>query len=241
MYDLSRFTLSDMTRCGIELRKLGAGASSMEEVAGRTVRSLYQELRAPGLGAPACALVRMFVSMPYSELEPDQQEFVRALLGGPPESPTMKCLTLLATVGEEAAWNSRRTSAGHKALPLPSEESIARSPMIAQLIRQLGVEIGALLVPGASLVLDAEQHTFNVFHVPMAKGSPYIPAQRDFVVPYGICSVLGFGGLLPPGELFATILFSRTPIPREVADLFKTLALNVKVAILPFAGARVFA
>ena len=45
---------------------------------------------------------------------------------------------------------------------------------------------------------------------------------------------------MPSGELFATILFSRTPIPREVADLFKTLALNVKVALLPFVGTRIF-
>jgi hypothetical protein len=89
-------------------------------------------------------------------------------------------------------------------------------------------------------MVDATEHTFNVFHVPNAVGSPYIPAQKEFVIPYGVQSVLGFGGLLAPGELFATILFSRTPIPRDVADLFKSLALNVKVAMLPFAGARVF-
>jgi hypothetical protein len=112
--------------------------------------------------------------------------------------------------------------------------------MIAQLIRQLGVEISALLSE-TGLVIDATQHTFNVFYVGEAVGSPVIPAQQEFVIPYGVHSVLGFGGVMPSGELFATILFSKTTIPRDVADLFKTLALNVKVALLPFVGNRVFA
>ena len=241
MYDLENFTLSDMTRCGIALRNLGAGASSMEEVGERVVRLFHEELRLPGQDARACALVRMFVTMPYDALDCDQQEFARGLLGREPEVRGMKCLTLLATAGDVDSWNSRQASVAHKALPLPSEESVARSPMIAQLMRQLGVEIGTFLTPDPGVVVDAAQSTFNVFHIPEAEGSPYIPAQADFVIPHGIRTVLGFGGLLPPGELFATILFTRASVPRESADLFKTLALNVKVAILPFAGSKVFA
>jgi hypothetical protein len=90
------------------------------------------------------------------------------------------------------------------------------------------------------MLLDSAQHTFNVFHVADAAGSPHIPAQQEFVIPHGVRSVLGFGGLLPPGELFATILFTKARVPREVAERFRTLALNVKVALLPFAGVRIF-
>jgi hypothetical protein len=240
MYDLSHFSLSDMTRCGSELRKLGAGASSMEEVAGRTVRLLHERLRTPGLDAPACALVRLFVTLPFAELTPDLRDFAQRLLGGAPAVPTVRCLTLLATRGAEEAWNSRGRSVGHQVLPLASEEGIARSPMIARLVHQLGVPTSALLSADPGVVVDVDQHSFNVFYVPEAPGSPYIPAQREFVEPYAIRSVLGFGGLFPSGELFATILFSRTPIPREVAELFRTLALNVKLAMLPFVGGRVF-
>lgn len=241
MYDLQHFTLSDMTRCGIELRRLGAGASSMEEVAGRVVRWLHEHLSLPDDGGRACALVRMFVTMPYASLEAEQQDFARALLGGAPGNPAMKCLTLLASAGELEPWNSRHASAGHKALPLMSGQGIERSPMIAQLIRQLGVELETLLSPDFDVMVDAAQRSFNVFHIHEAEGSPYIPAQAEFVVPHRIRSVIGFGGVLPPGEMFATILFARTPIPREIADLFKTVALNVKVALLPFAGSRTFA
>ena len=45
--------------------------------------------------------------------------------------------------------------------------------------------------------------------MPEAAGSPYIPAQEDFVQPVGIRSVLGFGGMLPGGDIFVVILFSR--------------------------------
>ena len=238
MYDLARFGLSEMTRMGSDIRRLAHGASSMEEVSGRLCRLLYDHLR-DGPDARACALVRTFVTAPYARLDDEQRGFARGLLGEDP-APAMKCLTLLATAGEESAWNERRRSAGHLALPLPSPESVSRSPMIAQLIRQLGVEIDPLLAADPTLLMDAEQHSFNVFHVSEARGSEYIPAQQQFVIPYGVRSVVGFGGVLPPGELFATIVFTRVAVSRETADLFRTLALNVKVAMLPFAGARVF-
>jgi hypothetical protein len=241
MYDLTAFTLRDMTACGAALRRLGDGAGSMEEVGGRIARFLYGSLRAGTDPAPACALVRFFVTLAYADLEPELRQFACGVLGRDPERSSMKCLTLLGTAGDLPAWNSRATSVGHKALPLPSEESIARSPMIAQLIIQFGLPIGSLLAPAADVILDSEQHTYNVFHVPDAVGSAFIPAQEEFVLPYGIRSVLGFGGLLPSANLFATILFSKHPITRETADMFRALALNVKVAILPFAGGQVFA
>jgi two-component system NtrC family sensor kinase len=228
-----------MTRCGIDLRRMGTDASSMEDVAQRSVRYLHTRLADPELATPACALVRTFITLPYSRLQPDQQRFADSVLDSTP-APTMKCLTLLATTGDEAPWNSRYSSAAHKALPLPSAAGIARSPMIAQLIRQLGVEVDTLLAPSGELLIDDAQAGFNVFYVADAVGSPYIPAQREFVVPHRIRSVLGFGGLLPTGDLFATILFAKHHIPRTVADLFRTLALNMKVALLPFADGRVF-
>lgn len=240
MYNLTDFTLSDMTRCGIDLRKIGVGAESMEDVAGRAVRWMYHQFGGRD-GEPACALVRMFVTMPYAELDEEQRAFADAILGGGTPPAHMKCLTLLATAGDLPAWNARRGSRRHLALPLQSDVSVSRSPMIAQLVRQLGLEIGALLSPDPRLLRDMEQHTFNVFHVPHAAGSPFIPAQQEFVIPHKVQSVVGFGGLLPPGELFAAIIFSKVPIPQQSAEMFKTLALNLKVALVPFAGRRMFA
>ena len=91
------------------------------------------------------------------------------------------------------------------------------------------------------LIGDLSQKTFNTFYVPEAVGSPYIPAQDDFVIPYGIKSVLGFGGVLSSGELFVVIMFSKTSIPSQTAEGFKNLAPSVKVAVEPFVGKKVFA
>jgi hypothetical protein len=89
--------------------------------------------------------------------------------------------------------------------------------------------------------MQLEQKNYNVFYVGEAVGSPYIPAQRDFVIPFGIKSVLGFGGLLPSScDLFAIILFSKHHIPRETANLFKPLALSAKLSLLPFVGETIF-
>src|ERR1700733_6270606 len=134
-----------------------------------------------------------------------------------------------------------RSSRGHAAIPLESVEMVERAPMIASLLRQMGLKIETALNLDSRLILDADQHTFNVFHVEDAQGNPSISAQADFVKPYGIRSALGFGGLLPGGELFTVIMFSRVTIPRETADMFRTIALGVKLALLPFVRGAVFA
>jgi hypothetical protein len=101
------------------------------------------------------------------------------------------------------------------------------------------VDVSRIASPDPKLIVDQDQRSFNVFHVEEARGSPYIPAQERFVVPYGIASVLGFGGALPSADLFSLILFSRAQITRATAELFKPLALAIKLALLPF-ETRVF-
>ncbi len=239
MYDLTTFTLQEMTTCGSVLRKLGTDATSMEEVANRTVRYLYDHFVDPQSGERACVLVRLFKTHPYNKLDGALRQCVQAVVGGVPSDPTMKCLTLLATAGVQPAWNDRRRSAGHQAWPLTGLD-INVYPMFAQLIQQFGVDLDTVIQPDPALLVDLDHKTFNVFHVADAVGSPYIPAQADFVIPFGIRSVLGFGGILPTGNLFTVILFAKVHIPRETAEAFKTLALNVKMALLPFVEATIF-
>ncbi|MCP2731394.1 hypothetical protein [Limnofasciculus baicalensis] len=118
---------------------------------------------------------------------------------------------------------------------------VTQFPMILQLIGQFGLEIGTVLEPNPDLLIEFEQKKLNVFHVSEALGSPYIPGQESFVIPFAIKSVLGFGGLLPSGNLFAIIMFSKVHITQRTAEIFKTLASNVKSVLLPFDGKAVFA
>lgn len=241
MYTLTKFRLQEMTACGAALRKLGIGAQSMEDAANRVVHYLHKQFVDEETGESAFALVRLFKTHTYAELVPSLREAADAMLAGQRPTPDMKCLVLMATTGMETAWNSRQSSNGHQAIPLTSSQMVAQSPMISQLIQQMGLEINTVLSPDSNLMIDLEQQTYNVFHVAEAVGSPYIPAQQEFVIPYGIQSVLGFGGMLPSGNLMAVILFSKVAIARETADLFKTLSLNAKMALLPFDQNLVFA
>lgn len=233
-FDIANFTIREMTVCGKILRAIGNGAASMEEVAGKIVGHFYDSLIDGRTGSQACSLVRFYKTHFCENLDPELQGFAKGLMGDNPVMPRMKCLVLLATSGENPQWKSRKISKGHRAIPLPSEEAVRQAPMISNLIRQMGLDVSVVVRPDPKLLLDIEQKTFNVFYVPEALGSPYIPAQKDFVIPYGIKSVIGFGGLLPAGDMFAVIIFFKVAISPEVAELFKPLSLNVKMAVLPF-------
>ncbi len=236
--DLQHFELSDMIELGGSLRQVGKSWNSMEEAANSVVHFLYHRLADRNTGERNCALVRFFKTHAYRELEPRLQEFARSIAGAE-ISPQTRCLTLLATAGSQPEWNSRSQSSEHKAIPLLSEEMVRQAPMVAQLIQQFGLEISQVLHPDPGLMLDLEQRNYNVFHVPEALGSPFVPAQ-DFVRSNRVRSVLGFGGLFPSGELFAVIMFARVFIPRQTAEMFRTLALSVKLAVLPFVRGQIF-
>jgi hypothetical protein len=112
--------------------------------------------------------------------------------------------------------------------------------MISQLIKEFGLEIDSVLQPSPEVVRDLAGKRHGVFHVEHALGSPYIPAQEEFVARFGIQSVLGFGGLLISGDLFAVILFTTVTVSPATADRFRTLALDVKSGLSRYNDATTF-
>jgi len=241
MYDLTRFTQSEATECGNALRALGSAASSMETAANNIVQHPYNNVINSETNEKACALIRFYKTHPYGQLASGLQEFACGIMGGAPESQDMKCLTMMATAGEHADWNSRSTSSGHRAIPLASADFMGGIPMTAQLVSQFGIEMGSVISPDPNVIGDLARQTFNTFHIADAVDSPCIPAQDDFVKPYGVKSVLGFGGVLSSGELFVVIMFSKVSIPASTASRFRDLSANVKEAVEPFVGGEVFA
>jgi len=237
--DLATFDLHEMLRCGRELREAVRHAATIEEAARVVVRYFYDVCVDPVSGRASCALARFYKTHAYGELPPDLQDFAAGLLAGASVAPTMQCLTLLATAGARPEWNDRRLSRGHRAIPLPSPEIVEQAPMIAQLVRQMGLDIAAVVRPSPDVLRSAEGKTYSVFHVEDAVGSPYIPAQAEFVVPYGVRSVVGFGGL-HRHDFFAVILFATVPIPRGAADRFRNIALDLKAALYTLPETRVF-
>lgn len=236
LYSLSSFSILDMTECAAALRKAGTDASSAEDAAQRIAEYLYRHLADRESGTRNCALVRCFLTRPYAALDPQSRGRVTEMLEEEPPAPDLTCLTLMGTAGERPEWNDRAQSHRYRAIPLAGREFVEQYPMFAQLLKQLGVELTADLPATLDVLVGNRGETFNVFHVAEAPGSPYVPVQEEFVAPFGIQSVLGFGAVLAPREFFVVVLFSKVSVSRETAELFKPLALSAKLALLPFAG-----
>ncbi|HSU14548.1 hypothetical protein [Longimicrobium sp.] len=237
-FSLRRFDLPEMLRCGLDLRRDTKDAATMEEAARSLVRYFHESF-VDETGERECALVRFYKTHPYGGLGPELQSFAAGLMGGRGPWDEMKALVLLASAGQEPEWNDPRQSRGHRAIPLPSARIVEQAPMIAQLVREMGLDLDDVVAPRPELIRGLEGKTYNIFYVADALGNPAIPAQ-DFVRSYGIRSVVGCGGIHMTGDLYAMILFSRVPIPPECADRFRNVALDVKLAISRFRDDAVF-
>jgi hypothetical protein len=66
-------------------------------------------------------------------------------------------------------------------------------------------------------------------------------AQEELAVPYGIRSVIGFGGALPSGEVLAVLLFAKVPVSAGVAAMFRLLSLSLRKVAAPYADQTLFA
>jgi hypothetical protein len=240
-WDLRTFDLREMLACGLALRKAARGGRSMEQTAQRAARFFRDGFRdeAAADGDRQCVLARVYRTMRYDRLDPELRAFADRLMHTATPAPAMRCLCLLASAGDRAEWNDRRESRGHQAIPLPSPEMVEQAPMIAGLARQFGLELSSLVSPSQELA-DLGGKTYGVFHVEEALGSSLIPAQNEFVVPFAVRSVVGFGGGLRSGDIFAVILFTRVPVTRDAADRFRSLALDVKTAFFDFDETSVF-
>lgn len=234
MARVAAMTVDDLVDVAASLRSAAAGASCMEHAAKAMIDRLRQEL-ADEHDQPACALVRFYVTARFGDLDPPVQLIART--GIPAELSSLlsretRCITLLASTGIEPAWNDRRTSSNHQAIPLLSEELVERLPMVAGLFRGLNIDSGSVVRPDPKQIAVRSARHYDVFFVADALSSPLIP-DKQFVERYGVHSALGFGGVLPSGELFAVLLFSTVEVCRASADLLRSLALTVKALAVP--------
>ena len=177
MHDLPTFSLSDLIRLSTSLREF-EHAESMESSADGIVRLLLDRLVDKETGDRACALVRFYKTHRCAGLPPDLREFAEKRLGPTDDPEFVRCLTLLATAGERPEWNDRSASVGHRAIPLVDAETVRKSPMIYQLLSQLGYEFDTVVGSATNdLILDFRPQTYNVFHIENAQGSPSFPPR----------------------------------------------------------------
>ncbi|MDP9101778.1 MAG: SpoIIE family protein phosphatase [Actinomycetota bacterium] len=228
---LGSLGLDGLVECSEGIRLATAGTGSLEQAAQRITDFLHTTF-VDG-DRSACVLTRVFATARTGELSGD---LAAQVIDARAEDP---CLVLLATTGDLPQWRDRRQSAGHQVINLAGNrpgDPLAGLPMVKGLFGKFGVvptELGSS--PSGLAFTD-----FGVFHVETALGSPSLPAQ-DFVREHGVRSVIGFGCALPDGRVIAVLLFSRVTITPEKADLFRTLAVSLQLALVPLSGAPLFA
>jgi hypothetical protein len=244
-FDLEHLTAADASALAKAVSLTVRSAPSRQAAAQRLVELLFRSLLMPGTAESACVLARCFQTSTYAQLPLHYRDAADHLLDDDALRPAalehMRCLTLLATRGVRPVWNDVLTSVAHQAIPLPSAEVVRKAPMIARLFDQLGVSIERAVAPPDSpdFLLDAPSD-FRVFHIADAPGSPFLPAQTSFVLPFGVRSVVGMGGVLPDGEVLAVILFTRLPVSQEVARCFTEVAANLRAALMNFGSGPIF-
>lgn len=236
MYDLASFGLTEATLAGIHLRKIGDRVATLEDASQEVARFFCEEFRSDATGDSAFVLARCYQTVPLGELTPELASYARGVFPGQRLDEHTRCLTLLGTFGDRPEWQRRERSRGHRAIPLADENALANLPMVARLTESLGLRAAEVVRPDPAFLRERDREGFNVFYVENASGSPYIPAQDHFVAAFGVCSVIGFGFVMPPDRIFATILFARRQVSSATADLFKTVALNLKLGMLRFAA-----
>jgi len=222
-------SVREMDKLGQAIVGLGLHADGVEELANQIVETVYEGFRLPD-GSPMTALMRFFLTIPVRSLPADLQNSL--LAENRDLSMETNCLTLLATRGQLPEWNSRHKSKGHQAIPLTSAEFLEKAPMIHRLSTELGVSTNRMIQPAPMHFVKPSEKTYTYFHVPEAAVSPSITAQKTFVQPFGIHSVVAIGGTLSTGSMFSLIGFFKKSISKKEAANFNRLAGSIETAVI---------
>ncbi|GAB4516504.1 MAG: hypothetical protein OHK0046_22010 [Anaerolineae bacterium] len=183
--------------------------TSFEEAAQAIVRGLYNEVCLPD-GDPLFVMLRVFRFGTREDLHPELLPLA--------QEESEHWLTLMASIGTEPDWCDRRLSQAHRILPADAPSS----PMLQAAFQQMGLQFGQY--KRNDTMLEMHKHThgghMRYFYIPEALGSPFVPAQNDFVIPYHIQSVVGFGSMFVNKTAYFCVGFTRQIITEEEAARF---------------------
>jgi hypothetical protein len=209
-----------------------AGSSSVVEAAQRFAAALQERF------ASSAVLVRLYGTVPFGSLPDAERRFASGLAaaqGIDQLDPQTPVLVLLGTRGRRPEWNDRTASRGHLAIPLAGAGFVDRIPMLASLLREIGLDLDWLDSPGEALTRRLLGGFNGVFFVPNARvgrdgqGRQVIPAQ-EFVSAHDVKSVFGMGGAYPWGGFVTAIVFTSEALSRAAAERYAPLVSVFKAA-----------
>jgi len=245
------------------IARCGDQAASMEGAARQAVAAMRGAFLSAE-GESAIVLVRLFQTTRFELLTPQLRSYALARMAPGASGEGTRCLALLATLGDRPTWCDRHASRDHQALPLAGTEVVRRVPLGLTVMDHLvGADAQRAAHPPHTGRSSADawrgdpaahgdfaqgEVTFHgeprpsrvaVHLVSQVAGSPLVPAQW-LVEAHGVASALGLGGILPNGELFSAVIFSRVPIDTVTAHRFGAVAEALCATLAPFAHLPLF-
>lgn len=224
MLDFVNSTADDYSRFARRLWLDTQAFTSHEQTSRYIVENLYHEFSTPE-GDPILALVRIFRWTLVEELPED----LRALVSADEKS----VMALTGTYGFEEAWRDRRTSVNHRAVPVSKIAVPQRIPMFQEVLKQTGVDVQHLYEYG-DIVAVQDRAYHGTFHIQDVPSSPAIPDQQSFVKPYGIKSLVGFGGFMAHpthNTMYLLYMFSRETVSTQAAQEFFVMQQFIGAAL----------
>lgn len=231
MTKLSSVTYQTLEKWEGNVRQTLRLASTLEGAAQRCAEMIYTEFR------ESVVLARFYATIPFGKLPEESRRFAASLASsrGARErlDDTTMVLTLFGSRGDEPAWNDRRASRGHLAIPLLSAAFIDEIPMVSRLLKDLGVPIDWAI---KGVATDTFGRLGGFFYVEDAtsavdhKGRKIISAQ-DFVRTHEVKTVFGTAGTYVLSKWLVTIIvFCRERVDRDRAKDFMPFANTVTSA-----------
>lgn len=223
------------------IARCGDQAVSMEGAARQAVAAIRTAFPTPD-GESAVVLVRLFQTTMWEHLTPQLRSFAMARMTPGANATGTRCMAMLATLGDRPTWCDRHASRDHQALPLIGSDVVRRVPLALTVLDHLvGAEAQRAAVEDGAPQHDEQGRPARVaVHlVSDAAGSPLVPAQW-LVDSYGVTAALGLGGILPSGEVFTAVIFSRVAIDTVTAHRFGAVTEALRSALAPFAHLPLF-
>lgn len=185
---------------------------TIEQACNLLSEEMYEQCRSGPDGERALVLSRIFLSVPFHELDPETASHVRK--PGLRPGPSDHYFTLMGTYGTAPEWRDRRLSVHHRAIHFA-----AHSPpddiMLQACFNQVGFDLG--LLGSDNGVPDRVWTARGPYVITSALGSDLLPDQEGFIKPHGVRSVIGSAATLPDGAVSLWVGFSRQPVTEEGA------------------------
>ena len=240
MYDLTQFSLRDMSEFGLTLRQISKDADNIEDVSNRIIQYLDQNLIDQKTGKKSCALVHFFTTHAYGELPKNSQKSVNGYFESEQPDPQLKCLTLLASTGQYPDWNSGESYQKNLVIPLGNEHEISGIDLMSKLIQSWGIDQNIFFNNILESQRNLEKVGLTLLNFDQALTHSKFLSENLGLIVSNVQSILGVWGQLPSGHLFIVLMFLKVRVPKKTLDLIRPMALNIKTAILPFDGDSVF-